>query len=254
MGAQIRLLDSTGVGELTSFNLGTTLQGSQSSPKLVFANSFGDETCVLCEVGVDPVSGSDGSSMIETCLAETFSMDGVTPSAAVSAGGSIQPSTIYYAVTARDMWGHESSISVVLPVTIADANSRVSLSWTAAAGTTKYFVYSGNSAASLKLSGESSSNSFVDVNGTNDGATEPPVTGSVSHRPTVWQTALLSLGDMAPGTSKPVMVRDNVPAGTTSAGNPRLFDIFVRFMSGGQPLLDDFGNVVYDENGEPLFA
>lgn len=240
MAANLKLLDSNGVDDFTSYDFGRVLAGLTSTPKLIFVSSYGDATATNCEFGIYPVSGNDGYTFAQICLGEGFTTDGTTLTGEVSAtGGSITAESILsYKISVVDADGHESYIdsNSYEPVLLSSPGNtnKVTLSWDAVEGATSYNVYCmvGMGGSYLKLNSTAiATTSYVDLTGV-PGSTEPQTAGSVAYRPVAspgYSSAPLDLGSLTVGTKTPIYVRENVPEGTTSAGNQRHHKTYLAF-------------------------
>lgn len=235
MSAQLRLLDSDKATPFVSQSFGNILTGSQSVPKLVFMDSYGDAVCNDSRFGVEAISGNDGYQYAELSEGSNMDASGVTINGTVSAtGGNIDSSTsLEYKVTVQDRWGHESEVNPnsFSPSFSSGSTNKVDLTWTAVAGAFKYSIYSNIGNAGFFKVGEAVTEAFTDLNGTNDGATTPPVTGSVAYKFDTWGTAEIVAGDLAAGTQKAVGFRENIPSTATAAGNPRQHNIYTSFIT-----------------------
>jgi hypothetical protein len=236
MPAQLRLLDSDGATPLVSINFGNVLAGGFSAPRLLFMDSFGDSPCNQSEFGVEATSGNDGVTFAQVVEAGLIDNSGVAIAALVEATGGIiaAGASIVYKVTSFDRWNNQTVVNAagVGPVFSVGATNKVTLTWGAVPGAFKYGVYSSISGGSFYKVGESSAAEFTDLNGTNDGITAPPVSGTAYVMDDIgWSAGPISGGDMAVGTKKAVGLRENVPLGTTATGNPRQHKVYVSFLT-----------------------
>jgi len=235
MAAQLRLLNSDGVSPFVSHNFGNVLAGAQAVPKLVFMDSYGDVAAEECEFGIESVAGNDGYTFTEISLGAAIDANSVTVTGVVgTVGGTIAAgASIQYKVAIADRWGNESTPcpAAYTPSFSSGTTNKCDLAWTAVAGAFKYILYSNINSAGFYKVGESPTNAFTDLAGTNDGSTAPAGAGKVSYTEGAWQTAALVVGTMPIGTQIPVAVRENVPLGITSAGNPRQHKCYVAFLA-----------------------
>lgn len=235
MGAQLRLLDSDGVSPFVSHNYGNVLAGAQSVPKLVFVNSYGDVAAEECEFGVEAVAGNDGYLFTEFCSANEINAVALTVTGVVgTSGGSIAAgASIQYKVAVADRWGNESEPcpSAYSPTFSTGTTNKVDLSWAAVAGAFKYVVYANVNGTGYYKLGETPTNSFSDLTGANDGTTVPRGAGSVAYVEGTWQTTPIDFATLAIGAKRPVTIRENVPLGITSSGNPRQHKCYVAFLA-----------------------
>jgi hypothetical protein len=235
MPAQLRLLNSDGVSPFVSHNYGNVLAGAQSVPKLVFVDSYGDVAAEECEFGVEEVVGNDGYTFTEISLGASLDAGGVTVTGAVvTTGGSINAgASISYKVAVADRWGNISAPTpaAYTPAFASGSTNKCDLAWTAVAGAFKYIVYSDVGGSGFYKVAETPSNSYTDLSGTNDGINTPAAPSAVAYVEGTWQQAALILGTMSVGAKIPLAVRSNVPAGITSANNPRQFKCYVAFLA-----------------------
>lgn len=235
MASQLRLLDSDGVSSFASHTFGNVLAGTQSIPKLLFMDSYGDAAALSAEAGIEAVAGNDGYSFAELCEAATMTAIPVTVTGSVvtSGGNIIAGTVIEYRVAVKDRWGHESELCAVSfsPSFVTGNTNRVDLSWDAVDGFFKYILYSNIGGAGYFKVAETTTNTYSDLFGTNDGATVPKAGGSVAYKVGTWTTSAIVAGDMAAGTQKPIAYRVNIGAGTTSTGNPRQFKAYVAMLT-----------------------
>lgn len=235
MSAQLRLLDSDGSTPFVSHNFGNILAGAESVPKLVFAESYGDVDAEECEFGIEAVAGNDGYTFTEICQATEITASGITVTGTVStSGGTIAAGAdIAYKVTVADRWGNESAPcpAAFSPTFASGTTNKCDLSWTAVTDAFKYIIYSSISGGTFYKVGEASTNSFSDTTGTNDGVTVAPIGGNVAYAPGAWGTAAIDLGIIPIGNAEPLMVRNVIPIGTTSANNPRQHKCYVAFLA-----------------------
>lgn len=233
MPAQLRLLESDGISPLVSINFGNILAGTQSVPKLLFMNSYGDAACNSSEFAVEQTPGNDGYTFAQVAAANTVDNAATTINSVVStSGGSIAAGAdIAYKVAVADRWGNETPLNDVAhaPSFTTGTTNQVTLSWADVVGAFKYVVYSSISGGAFYKVGEASSASFTDLTGTNDGVTVN--TGTGAYYFDTWSAGPITVGDLAAGAKFPVGLRQNVPAGTTAASNPRQHKIAVSFLT-----------------------
>lgn len=236
MAPQLRLLLANGLDPLTSVNLGNILAGADGAPQLFFADSHGDAICSGVEFGVEAIAGNDGYSYAQIAEGvEILPADITVQGAVTETGGSIAAGAdIAYKITVVDQWGRESNPtpSALEPAFATGNTNRVTLSWNALPGAVLYRVYSSVAGGPFFRIGETASLEFSDLEGTNNGIDSPPTAGK-AYRAAIenWSPGPIQLGDLAPGDKKPVLLRQVIPAGSTSAGNPRRHRIYVGFLT-----------------------
>lgn len=232
MGAQLRLLESDGISPLVSINFGNILAGTQSVPKLLFMHSYGDAACDSSEFAVEQTVGNDGYTFAQIAAASVIDNAATTLSGVVSTtGGTIAAGAdISYKIAVADRWGHQTPLNSAghTPAFAAGTTNQVTLTWPAVTGAFKYIVYSSIAGGTYYKVGEAVSPAFTDLNGTNDGVTEP--TGTAAYFFDVWGAGPVAAGSLIAGAKFPVGLRQNIPAGTTASANPRQHKINVSFL------------------------
>jgi hypothetical protein len=150
----------------TSANLGGQLDfyvkannGSPSSAVQIFNNST---SRFIGNLGVGQLSAISGTPGVST----------------LGTGGAIPAGTYYYKITVVDYNGNQTTGSTEVSATLTGTTSKVTLTWTAVTGATSYNIYRGTSAGNESLYYSSTTNSYVDINGTSTAGTVPTVNTS----------------------------------------------------------------------------
>lgn len=232
----VRLLDYDKVTPFVSYSFGNISAGAVVSPRLVFADSYQSGTASGVEFGVSTVTGNDGYSYCQICSGQEFNASGSAISGSVlTTGGSISGTLApIYKLSVKDPYGWESEVDTATyaPSLTSGTNTHlVALSWSAVSGVSQYGVYlSLDAGVTYNLVTHTANAYYTDTSGTATTGTVPAAS-SVAYRPGTWGTAAIALGDMASGTKYPVMYKEVVPSGTTSAGNPRQHYVYVSYLT-----------------------
>lgn len=238
MTVAVKLLDSDKSGTFTSHNFGNVLAGTDTNPdKLIFVNSYGDATASGVEFGILAVAGNDGSTFAQFVSGSEFdaSTSAIT-GGSIDTGGSISgSSTLFYKVTVEDPWGWESEPdSTYFSATLGAGDTWVVYpSWTAVSGASYYGLYLSTTTetGTYNKVTRTSAVSYTDTSGTATTGTAPTASSVAYRQENAWQTAALTLGDMASGTTYPMIVQEEVPSGTTSTGNTRQHYVYASYIA-----------------------
>ena len=190
--------DNSGVG-LPNPLLGSVVDGNGNVQfgivEAAAQNSDGSvETSVIVSFIPPPMVGSGGPGIPLLNLSPT-----------ISSGGSLQSNqTLYYAVSAENSGGQESSLSFLVRATIAADGSTVTLSGLSfATGTTAFNVYRGITPAQLLrvASNQPIATSFADTGLVNE--LNPPPDSNFDHANFYWRSELQP--EVAVTTHSPTM-------------------------------------------------
>jgi len=227
MAKQVAKYESNGVTPAAaSYDEGSVLDGAQTTPRRIWwkNTSTATETLQNCRFRRVQSGANDGMNFLETAPDTPLSAPGA-PSLALAAGTELGIGLYQYAVAFATANG-ETTPGTPAEITTTAGNQRVQLSSipVGPSGTTARRIYrsavGGGQKKLVTTINDNVTTSYLDlIADASLGANAPTLNTSGS--PSTWQTANITIGNMAVGDSAACWMRYNVPGGTTQIGNPR---------------------------------
>jgi len=227
MAKQVTKYESDGVTPAeSSYDEGTIRDGEASTPRRIWwANtSTASETLESCQLAREAIGANDGLSFLQIAPDLPKAAPGA-PSLATAAGSELEVGLYKYAITFLTANG-ETTAGTEAQISTTGGNERVQLTNipTGPSGVTKRRIYRTAVGGSQKMLvyeiANNTTTEYLDqIPDASLGAEIPTLNTSGSAG--TWQTADITIGDMAVGDYAACWMRFNVPADTTQVGNPR---------------------------------
>ncbi len=227
MAKQVTRYESDGVTPAQSaYDEGTVRDGQATTPRRIWwrNTSTASEMLENCRFRRVQSGANDGLYFLEIAQDGPLAPPGA-PTVALAAGTELGIGLYQYAITFVTANG-ETTAGTQAEVTTTGGNQRVQVSNipVGPSGTTARRIYrTAVGGGQKKLVATIPNNTTTDyldqVPDANLGTSAPGLNTSGS--PGTWQTADITIGNMAVGDYAACWMRFNVPAGTTQVGNPR---------------------------------
>jgi hypothetical protein len=227
MAKQLSKYESDGVTPAQSvYDEGTVRDGQASTARRLWwrNTSTASETLEACRFRRVQAGANDGLTFLQIAPDEPVSAPGAA-SLELAAGSELEVGVYQYSITHVTANG-ETTAGTEAEIETTEGNERVQLTNipTGPSGVTARRVYrtevDGSQKKLVAEIGDNTTTDYLDqVPDASLGSNSPTLNTSGS--PGAWQTANITIGDMAVGDYAACWMRYNVTAGTTQVGNPR---------------------------------
>ncbi|MFB3883533.1 MAG: hypothetical protein ACE149_19885 [Armatimonadota bacterium] len=227
MAKQVTRYESNGVTPAAaSYDEGSVLDGAQTTPRRIWWKNTSSVAEVLqnCRFRRVQSGANDGLNFLEIAPDAPLALPGA-PTLALAAGTELGIGLYQYAITFVTANG-ETIPGAQAEITTTSGNQRVQLSSIpiGPGGPTARRIYrsavGGGQKKLVATIADNMTTAYLDqIADAGLGANAPTLNTSGS--PGGWQTANLTIGDMAVGDYAACWMRYNVPSGTSQVGNPR---------------------------------
>jgi hypothetical protein len=208
------------------YDEGSVQDGSSTTPRRIWWKnaSTASETLQNCRFRRVQSGANDGLNFLEIAPDNPLTPPGA-PTLALAAGTELGIGLYQYAVTFVTANG-QTTPGTQAEITTTSANQRVQISSIpiGPSGTTARRIHrsavGGGQKKLVTTINDNVTTSYLDqIPDASLGANAPTLNTSGS--PGTWQTANITIGDMAVGDYAPCWMRYSVPGGTSQVGNPR---------------------------------
>jgi len=233
MAKQVTKYESDGATPAaSSYDEGSVLDGAQTTPRRIWWKNTSTAAEILesCRFRRVQSGANDGLTFLQIAADVPKAAPGA-PTLELAAGTELEVGVYKYAVTFVTANG-ETTTGTEAETTTTTNNERVQLTNipTGPSGVTKRRIYRTLvGGAQKKLVAEIGNNTATDyLDQVPDGSLGANIpTLNTSGAPDTWQTANITIGDMAVSDYAACWMRYNVTGGTTQVGNPRR--VYVQF-------------------------